>query len=166
MIAGYYFPEMHPNRNVDGSGPNCHGMECKIVGEAHYPENPGVCCKDKDYCGDSAGKASDIRALNFYTKMTWAYAKAPVSQVLLENVLMDGHPVMWNVQWTDGGAHVMVIGGTDGQGNFYVHDPMNKAGRGSWQTLRLSEILYYRPPWSNAVGSMLGAYVPSNYASR
>eukprot|EP00421_Protoceratium_reticulatum_P043750 CAMPEP_0168448292 /NCGR_PEP_ID=MMETSP0228-20121227/47020_1 /TAXON_ID=133427 /ORGANISM="Protoceratium reticulatum, Strain CCCM 535 (=CCMP 1889)" /LENGTH=327 /DNA_ID=CAMNT_0008462823 /DNA_START=13 /DNA_END=999 /DNA_ORIENTATION=- len=162
MVAGYYFPDRYPNTR--GDGPNCRGLECKIVGEFHYPKTPGICCRDKDHCKNSHAKSGTdiINALNKYTEMFWTRVNAPVDPLLLKRVLMDGHPVVWDVRLPEGGGHAMVIGGTDGMGNFFVHDSMNAEGKGSYQILPWAAVLSLKA----GVATMWGAYVPISYVQQ
>jgi len=81
-------------------------------------------------------------------------------------VMLDGNPIVWDVKLPPpmGGGHAMVMGGTDGEGTFYVHDPMNADGIGSFQSLRWSELLQYKLPWQKGgVAELWGVYVPSKY---
>lgn len=167
MVAGYYFPHRYPN--TKGDGPNCRGLECKIVGEFHYPTTPDICCQDKDRCrNDSAPSGAFlIKALNRYTQMTWTRVAGTVDPLMLRRVLMDGHMVLWDVTMVGGGGHVMVMGGTDGMGNFYIHDSMNADGKGSFQTLPWGGVLSYLMPWGDhGIGTLSGVYVPSSYAGQ
>lgn len=169
IVAGYYFPQKFPNGGSDG--PNCRGLECKIVGELHYPKTPDICCKNKDHCSNShANSGADIvNALNLYTKIPWTRVNAPVNVLLVKNVLMDGHPIVWDVKLPGsagaGNGHAMIMGGTDGNGLFYVHDSMNTKGKGSFQMLTWAEIMWYKLPWADGVAELWGVYVPSHYVN-
>jgi len=166
IMAGYYFPNSYPNGGHDG--PNCRGMECRIVGEYHFPETPNKCCQDKDACFhlEAGSGARIVDALNRYTKIPWTRINVPVSESLVTRVMLDGNPIVWDVKLPPpmGGGHAMVMGGTDGEGTFYVHDPMNADGIGSFQSLRWSELLQYKLPWQKGgVAELWGVYVPSKY---
>lgn len=174
IVAGYYFPDQHPN--TGGDGPNCRGLECEIVGQILYPHDPGMCCRDKDRCWKSHARNGDdiVDALNLYTKIPWSqvYPANNVHESIVRTVLMDGHPILWDVVMPGGdgkgaaGGHTMIIGGTDGKGLFYVHDSMNTHGKGSFQTLTWSQILSYELPWTEGAATLCGVYVPSHYVSR
>jgi len=167
IVAGYYFPQRYPN--TEGDGPNCRGVQCRIVGQIKYPNNPDKCCQDKDSCFDHDGSVRDITtALEMWTQMPWKPVKVPAHASiwgthahLLMRVLYDGHPVIMDVTLTTGEGHVVLIGGTDGNGNYYVHDPLNLKGKGSFQVLPWSGLLRFQT--TTTLSTIYSIYVPSHF---
>lgn len=167
IVAGYYNPEAYPNH--DSAGPNCRGATCKVVGDAHNPDNPEQCCEDNDSCNAPGTGADMVNMLSQFTGRAWSFLPS-ISEVLLVQVLQDQNPVVFGIAYPDGGGHVMTIAGTDGNGIFYVFDPFFVSGRGSFQSLTYNGLLNYQTPGyagedpSFGSGTMNQAYVPSQYA--
>lgn len=171
VVAGYYHPDQYPNH--DDTGANCRGAECRVVGAQHNPDDPDMCCRNKNSC-NRAGTGKDITdSLLRFTGFSWKYlylwGKSYTSRFerLLTQILQDSHPVIFGIAYPDGGGHIMVIAGTDGNGIFYVHDPFNIGGRDSFQLLTYGQIVNYQRPAGYAEpegsGTMDQAYVPSQY---
>lgn len=166
IVSGYYLPGMYPNGGP--GGPNCHGFECKIVGSKFFPSDPNRCCEDKDSCSTgSGGTGTDIiNGLTQYTGLSWSYVPpAKITQEFFERVLSDRNVMVMGVAWAEGSGHVMVVGGTDGQGTFYLHDPYNIKGKGSFQSLSWKELVNYNQTYYGKIhhGTMNQAYVPSSF---
>lgn len=167
IVAGYYDPDTYPNH--DSAGPNCRGAVCKLVGEAHFPDDPDQCCQDKDSCNQPGTGDDVVNMLTQDTGRPWVFVPT-LSEDLLVQILQDENPVVFGIAYPDGGGHVMVIVGTDGNGIFYVFDPFFVHGRGSFQSLTYDGLLNYQTPGyagedpSFGSGTMNQAYVPSQYA--
>jgi hypothetical protein len=162
VIAGYYRPGEYPNH--DDHGPNCRGVECRIVGEQHHPKDPSACCRNKKLCATESGSYLDIvQALGRYTGIGWGVKQGIISQNLLTKILLDRHPMMVGVVWQNGGGHVMVLGGTNGHGIFYLHDPFHPDGRGSFQSLTYDQVVHYTIRYSGRTvfGTMNAYFAPA-----
>jgi hypothetical protein len=97
-----------------------------------------------------------------------------ISEALLTRILLAGFPVIYGIKYPPGkyaGSHVMLIAGTNGHGYFYLHDPFNVRGRGTFQVLPYSGIYNYVTPGypnedpSFGSGTMNQAYVPTDFVA-
>ncbi|CAK0873055.1 unnamed protein product [Prorocentrum cordatum] len=158
LVANYYKPDLI--KIVDD---NCRGLECEIVGSLNHRD----CCSNKDACADINGTAGDITiALHRFSDQRFRVWWSSLSQERLQQILIDGNPVVIAIDWNTGGGHVMLIGGTNGQGVFYLHDPMNIEGEGSFQSLAYADIIAYRPPYNKQqTGTWHETYALAEYGS-
>jgi len=143
----------------------CSGNECRVVGHKNNPNDPDACCRDKAACGKITGTEADvINGLKWLAGVSYYYIQSHgISASLLDKVLLARHPVILGVGWSGGGGHVLTVGGTDGRGRYYIHDPLNQEQ--FYQALSYDQILAYHPPWNPSVtGTWRETAIPTGFA--
>jgi hypothetical protein len=152
---------------------SCSDLECQVSGRQQYPSNPQQCCENQAMrvaCGSHEGNKWDIpqgieyllnRNINWavyptrtlLNKESWSAtmdtpSREPISEQYLKCLLNKGYSITMRITWDFGehGGHVLMLTGTDNNGNFYVHDPLSGT-TGHYQHLRFSQLLVYQPPY-------------------
>merc|ERR1712008_546336 len=69
----------------------------------------------------------------------------------LKTILSRG-PIAIRVRWSTNAGHFVTIGGTNGHGDYWLHDSWQKNQAGKYQVLTYSQIKRYKWPHNRAIG--------------
>eukprot|EP00913_Durusdinium_trenchii_P018868 g17730.t1 len=127
-----------------------------------------ACCSEdvepfrSSYLCDTGADVGTIeKAIDWATSQSYVAKEGPLKEEDLIAVLNKGHPVPYAVLWVDPdtgmyrGGHIMILGGCNGQGKYFLHDSLSNLTRtDTWQELTHAELLDYNP-WA-----MVGCLAP------
>jgi len=171
QLAGYFDPTHNPEsgdyEKLGTSGlhenaqrsESCLGEECRIVGSQFAPSIMDACCSEdvepfrSSYLCDTGADVGTIeKAIDWATSQSYVAKEGPLKEEDLIAVLNKGHPVPYAVLWVDPdtgmyrGGHIMILGGCNGQGKYFLHDSLSNLTRtDTWQELTHAELLDYNP---------------------
>eukprot|EP00658_Telonema_sp_P-2_P033177 TRINITY_DN2440_c0_g1_i1.p1 TRINITY_DN2440_c0_g1~~TRINITY_DN2440_c0_g1_i1.p1 ORF type:complete len:637 (-),score=20.72 TRINITY_DN2440_c0_g1_i1:256-2166(-) len=157
---------------------HCGGVECLVVGMTFHPDAPETCCANESSAGsstecDKGGVAEDQAAA--ITNLTGVRYKvvelhssmANLTQARLNHIFCTVRaPIILNVRWEgstecDASGHALTLAGTNGHGEYYLHDPEDRADY--YQTVTYEQLTHYSTPEANACpyGRAWNAVIPA-----
>lgn len=156
-VAAFYNKSYRVSELSDPRQRDCHCVECYVVGLV----NSASCCPPsptRDVCRTMTGTDDDIKSgikrtvgVDFTEPAGYG---GILSQHDLDRVVAKKQPMVLWIDWCPdiGQSHVLTMAGSDGNGTYYVHDPLNHELANVtppfyYQQLSYDQIVHYVQPW-------------------
>lgn len=155
-VAAFYDPNYKVTEITHPEQTDCHCIECYVVGLVKSrqccPPSPG-----RESCKNITGHFYDVVEgikMTVGVEFTYPGTSGIFSQQDLDRVIAKKQPMILDITWCSEAkyTHYLTVAGSDGNGTYYVHDPLNLQRAGVtppyyYQELRYDQILHYVQPW-------------------
>lgn len=173
-IASYWEPDRYTATGPD----TCMGISCEIASRVWTTHGGGVyggygrqvhCCPNHgqdggalewdNECNQPNSLYASAQWLNNETGKHYVFHESFVpNKMRLQDVLRRG-PIIALISWGVGrGGHYILIAGTNGLGDFWVHDPFVGNQAGKYEILTYAQISRYSGPGFGNNGTWIGTF--------